>query len=66
MSHDSELQQAVLAELNWEPSVTAANIGVTARAGVVALTGHVESYGEKFAADINSNNSSSAAKLTLA
>jgi osmotically-inducible protein OsmY len=51
MSHDSELQQAVLAELNWEPSVTAANIGVTAKAGVVELTGHVESYGEKYAAE---------------
>jgi osmotically-inducible protein OsmY len=51
MSHDSELQEAVLAELNWEPSVTAANIGVTAKAGVVALTGHVGSYVEKYAAE---------------
>jgi osmotically-inducible protein OsmY len=51
MSHDSDLQQTVLAELSWEPSVTAANIGVTAKAGVVALTGHVESYVEKYAAE---------------
>jgi osmotically-inducible protein OsmY len=51
MSHDSQLQQAVLAELNWEPSVTAANIGVTAKSGVVALTGHVGSYVEKYAAE---------------
>ncbi len=40
-----------MAELSWEPSVTAAHIGVTAKAGVVALTGHVESYAEKFAAE---------------
>jgi osmotically-inducible protein OsmY len=51
MSNDSQLQQAVLAELNWEPSVTAANIGVTAKSGVVTLTGHVGSYVEKYAAE---------------
>jgi osmotically-inducible protein OsmY len=51
MSNDSQLQQAVLAELKWEPSITAAHIGVTAKAGVVALTGHVESYMEKRAAE---------------
>jgi osmotically-inducible protein OsmY len=51
MFNDSQLQQAVLAELKWEPSVTAAHIGVTARGGVVALTGHVESYVEKHAAE---------------
>ena len=51
MSHDSQLQQAVLAELDWEPSVTAAHIGVTADAGVVTLTGHVESFSEKHAAE---------------
>jgi osmotically-inducible protein OsmY len=47
MSDDHHLQQAVLAELNWEPSVDAAHIGVAANAGVVTLTGHVESYAEK-------------------
>jgi osmotically-inducible protein OsmY len=52
MSLDSQLQQAVLAELSWEPSVTAAHIGVTANAGVVTLTGHVESFAEKHAAEI--------------
>ncbi len=35
---DTKLQQAVLAELAWEPSVTAAHIGVTAISGVVTLT----------------------------
>jgi len=51
MSQDTELQQRVLAEVNWEPSVTAAHIGVTASAGVVTLTGHVESYAQKHAAE---------------
>lgn len=51
MSHDSQLQQAVLDELSWEPSVTAAHIGVTANAGVVTLTGHVETFPQKHAAE---------------
>ena len=51
MSHDHDLQEAVLAELAWEPSVTAAHLGVSAAAGVVTLTGHVDSYPEKLAAE---------------
>ena len=51
MSHDSNLQQAVLAELAWEPSIVAAHIGVTADRGVVTLTGHVESFMQKQAAE---------------
>jgi len=50
MSHDSELKDSVLAELAWEPSVTAAHIGVTARDGVVTLSGHVQRFAEKSAA----------------
>jgi len=51
VSHDSQLQQAVLAELEWEPSVNPAHIGVTANAGVVTLTGHVDDYMQKHAAE---------------
>ena len=51
MSHDSKLQQAVLAELEWEPSVNPAHIGVTADAGVVTLSGHVADYMQKHAAE---------------
>src|ERR1700677_2606798 len=51
MYTDNQLQKAVLEELRWEPRVTAAHIGVTAKAGVVALTGHVGSYVEKHAAE---------------
>jgi osmotically-inducible protein OsmY len=47
MSDDNELKQAVLDELEWEPGVTAAHIGITSSAGVVTLMGHVESYTQK-------------------
>jgi osmotically-inducible protein OsmY len=52
MSHDDQLQKAVLAELNWEPSINAAHIGVTTDNGTVTLTGHVASYGQKHAAEM--------------
>ena len=51
MSQDSQLKQAVLSELNWEPSVDSAHIGVTAKDGVVTLMGHVATYGQKQAAE---------------
>jgi osmotically-inducible protein OsmY len=51
MSEDSQLQSTVLAELNWEPSLVAGRIGVTVNEGVVTLSGHVESYVHKHAAE---------------
>jgi osmotically-inducible protein OsmY len=51
MSQDRQLQEAVLAEFLWEPSITAAHIGVTAADGVVTLTGHVPNFLEKHAAE---------------
>ncbi|MEP7209627.1 MAG: BON domain-containing protein [Alphaproteobacteria bacterium] len=51
MSSDNELRDDVLAELAWDPSVTAAHIGVTARDGVVMLSGHVQRFAEKQAAE---------------
>jgi len=51
MSDDKHLKQAVLDELQWEPSVNAAHIGVTAKDGVITLMGHVENYFEKSAAE---------------
>jgi osmotically-inducible protein OsmY len=50
MSNDIEIRNAVLAELAWEPRLDAAHIGVTANAGIVALSGHVETYAQKHAA----------------
>jgi osmotically-inducible protein OsmY len=52
MSRDDQLQKAVLAELKWEPSITAAHIGVVAENGTVTLTGHVQSYAQKHAAEV--------------
>lgn len=51
MSQDNQLQKNVMAELNWEPSIVAAHIGVMANDGVVTLTGHVTSFAEKHAAE---------------
>jgi osmotically-inducible protein OsmY len=51
MSNDTHLQLSVLAELEWEPSITAAHIGVAANGGIVTLTGQVESYAQKHAAE---------------
>jgi len=51
MSNDDQLQQEVLAELNWEPSISSARLGVSANDGVITLTGHVETFAEKYAAE---------------
>jgi osmotically-inducible protein OsmY len=51
MSNDRDLQRAVLDELGWEPGVKASGIGVSVTDGVVSLTGYVDSYFEKWAAD---------------
>jgi len=51
MKSDVKLQQDVLAELDWEPSLDAAQIGVTVRDGVVTLGGHVSVYSAKLAAE---------------
>ena len=40
-----------LAELEWKPSVNPAHIGVTADRGGVPLTGHVQDYMQKHAAE---------------
>lgn len=45
------LRDAVLEALKWEPSVNEADIGVMVKDGIVTLTGWVESYSEKAAAE---------------
>jgi osmotically-inducible protein OsmY len=50
MKKDAVLQRHVLDELEWEPSVDAAEVGVTAHEGVITLKGAVKSYSEKLAA----------------
>jgi osmotically-inducible protein OsmY len=50
-SADLELRCNVMDELDFEPSVHSANIGVAAEGGIVTLSGHVGSYAEKLAAE---------------
>ncbi len=51
MKDDLHLQQRVIDELAFEPSLNAAHIAVSVRDGVVMLSGHVESLIEKLAAE---------------
>jgi osmotically-inducible protein OsmY len=48
---DATLRDDVLAELDFEPSIDAAHIGVAVDGGVVTLSGHVSTYAEKLAAE---------------
>jgi osmotically-inducible protein OsmY len=48
---DLELKANVESELKWEPSVNAAEVGVAVKDGIVTLTGHVQSYWQKIAAE---------------
>jgi osmotically-inducible protein OsmY len=51
MKTDIQLQQDVMAELQWEPSIHAAQIGVEVADGVVTLSGEVSTYAEKCEAE---------------
>jgi osmotically-inducible protein OsmY len=51
MKTDTQLQKDVMDEIKWEPSVTAARIGVSAANGVVTLNGTVATYAEKMAVE---------------
>ena len=51
MKTDIQLQQDVMAELQWEPSIHAAQIGVEVTDGVVTLSGEVATYAEKCEAE---------------
>ncbi len=51
MKTDVQVQHDVLAELKWEPSINAADIGVEVKDGVVTLAGHVSSFAEKWDAE---------------
>jgi osmotically-inducible protein OsmY len=52
MTNTINMQHSVQEELEWEPSVDATRIGVTAaQPGVITLTGTVSTYAEKIAAE---------------
>lgn len=45
------LRQDIIDELDFEPSIDAADIGVSVEDGVVTLTGHVPTYSQKIAVE---------------
>lgn len=49
MKTDAQLKADIASELDWDPSIHAANVGVAVKDGVVTLTGHLETYAEKYA-----------------
>lgn len=51
MKTDIQVQKDVMAELEWEPRVDHANIGVAAKDSVVTLSGFVSNYASKLAAE---------------
>jgi len=48
---DLEIKKNVESELNYEPSINAAEIGVAVKDGIVTMTGRVQSYWDKVAAE---------------
>jgi osmotically-inducible protein OsmY len=51
MKTDKEIQKDVIAELNFDPAVNQAEIGVEVKDGVVTLTGNVSNCSEKWSAE---------------
>jgi osmotically-inducible protein OsmY len=49
--NDLELRRSILDELEFQPYLDAAAIGVTVNNGIVCLSGHVRTYAEKIAAE---------------
>jgi osmotically-inducible protein OsmY len=54
MKTDMELKKDVEQELDWDPRVNAAHVGVSVKDGIVTLSGHVPSFAEKYAAETTS------------
>jgi osmotically-inducible protein OsmY len=51
MKTDSQIQKDVIAQLNWEPILNASEIGVGVKEGIVTLSGIVDTYTKKMAAE---------------
>jgi osmotically-inducible protein OsmY len=48
MKTDSQLKQDVTSELEWDPAINATQVGVAVKDGIVTLTGHLNTYAEKY------------------
>jgi osmotically-inducible protein OsmY len=51
MKTDIQIQKDVMEEIKWEPSLNASEIGVAVKNGVVTLSGQVDAYSKKLAAE---------------
>lgn len=51
MKTDAELKADVVAELAWDPAINANAIGVIVKDGLVTLTGHLDTFAQKHAAE---------------
>ncbi|MEI7728751.1 MAG: BON domain-containing protein [Verrucomicrobiota bacterium] len=56
MKTNAELQQDVQDAIKWQPLLNAAEIGVTAKDGIVSLTGVVDNYSKKSEAEDAAKN----------
>ncbi len=56
MKSNEELQKDVQDAIKWEPLLNAAEIGVTAKDGVITLTGVVNSFAKKSEAEMAAKN----------
>jgi len=56
MKTNEELQKDVQDAIKWEPLLNAAEIGVTAKDGVISLTGVVDNYSKKLEAETAAKN----------
>jgi|SRR5665647_2440911 len=51
MKNDIEIQKDVMEQLKWEPFINASAIGVAVKNGIVTLSGQVDTYTKKLAAE---------------
>ena len=51
MKSDNQIQKDVMDELKWEPYLNASDIGVSVKNGIVTLSGQVDTYSKKIAAE---------------
>lgn len=51
VSANAQTRDAVIQQLEWDSQLDATDVGVTARGGVVTLTGYIDSYAGKLAAE---------------
>lgn len=51
MKTDAELRLDVMAELAWDPVINPNKVGVAVADGIVTLSGHLDTYAQKWAAE---------------